>query len=242
MDGYTWAMGGASVCVVAEPVFSLGLEPETVMHWRFFARSAAIGGCLMAALATGAPTGRAQAQAMSSAFNPYDPQWAFARPDMPFGFNTGGFNTGAAGGTQPLYTAPFASGMVGLSVQSTAPDTGARMMGSTGNFFDPLPFGPTLPRQDWFSSLGDPAWRTSFVGSYKSNPNSGLLDGLYTTASFGVTSFQTGSPGLPGLSNFTAGNNATGMTASAGVGFQITPQINIEGSVSFSQMPASNFR
>lgn len=207
------------------------------MHWRFFARSVAIGGCLTVTLATGALTGRAQAQAMSSAFNPYDPQWAFTRPDMPFGFNNG-----ATGGTQPLYTAPFASGMVGLSVQSSAPDTGARAIGSTGNFFDPLPFGPTLPRQDWFSSLGDPAWRTSFVGSYKSNPNSGLFDGLYTTASFGVTSFQTSTPGLPGLTNFTAGNNATGMTASAGVGFQITPQINIEGSVSFSQMPASNFR
>ncbi len=235
MDGYTWRMGGASACIVPEPVFFASFEPETVMHWRFRAPSVAIGGvCLMATFATPALVGRAHAQAMNG-FNPYDPQWA--SPLTPLGFNAG-----AAGGNQPIYTAPFASGMVGLSVQSNTQDTGARAIGSTGNFFDPLPFSPTLPRQDWFSSLGDPAWRTSFVGSYKSNPNFGMFSGLYTTASFGVTSFQTSAPGLPGLANFTAGNNATAVTASAGLGFQLTPQINIEGSVSFSQMPASNFR
>lgn len=210
------------------------------MHWRFRTRSVAIGACLTASLIAALPVGalveQAQAQAMSSGFNPYDPQWAFARPDMPLGFNAG-----TTANSQPLYTAPFASGIVGLSVQSNTPDNGARAIGSTGNFFDPLPFS-TLPSQSWFSSLGDPAWRTSFVGSYKSNPNSGLFDGLYTTASFGVTSFQASPPGLPGLSNFTAGNNATGVTASAGLGFQLTPQINIEGSVSFTQVPASNFR
>jgi hypothetical protein len=209
------------------------------MHWGFRARSVAVGGIfLMVTSVMGTLIEPAYAQAQTvNGFNPYDPQWAFANPAMPFGFNGG--SGGAAGITQP---APFGSGTMGLFVASNAPDNGARAIGSSGNFFDPLPFASTLPRQDWFASLGDPAWRTSFVGSYKSAPNPDLLGGLYTTASFGVTTFQTNPSGLPGLTNFTAGNGITATTASAGLGLQLTPQINIEGSVSFTQGPVSNFR
>jgi hypothetical protein len=222
------------------------------MHRGFRSQTIAIGGiCLMATLLTGAPVERARAQAMqvtgandtgsasagagSSGFNPYDPQWALAAP---FGFSTGsGFAT-----SQPVYTAKLGSGTLGLFAASNVPDNGARAMGSSGNFFDPLPFSPIAQRGTWFTSLGDSAWRSSFVGTYKSNPNDSPLNGLYTTASFGVTNFQTGPGGLPGLTNFTTGNDATAVTATAGVGFQITPQISIEGSVGFTQMPPSTFR
>ena len=68
-----------------------------------------------------------------------------------------------------------------------------------------------------------------------------MFNGLYTTASFGLTDFRTNLPGLSGLTNF-SGNDLVGVTASAGVGFQLTPNISVEGSVSWSQMPSSTFR
>ena len=140
------------------------------------------------------------------------------------------------------YTMKLGSGTLGLFSASNTQDYGARAIGSSGNFFDPLPFSPVAQPGAWFSSLGDSAWRSSFAGSYKSNPNDALFNGLYTTASFGVTSFKTSPAGLPGLTNFTTGNDAIALTATAGVGVQITPQISIEGSVGFTQMPGSNFR
>ena len=221
------------------------------MDWRSCSRIIAIGGiCVAAILATGT---RAHSQAMqvvggssagSSAsgsnavgFNPYDPQWALSTP---FGFNTASSMT--TGIDRQAYTTKFGSGTFGLFAASNTQDYGARAMGSTGNFFDPLPFSPIAPRGDWFGVLGDSAWQSSFVGTYKSNPNEGLFNGLYTTASFGATSFKTSAPGLPGLTNFTSGNDATALTATAGVGVQITPQISIEGSIGFTQMQGSNFR
>jgi hypothetical protein len=217
------------------------------MHLTARSRIIALGGiCLMALLATRAP---AQAQAMqgssapgsnappansnASGFNPYDPQWSLAAP---FGFNT------APGVDRHISTMKIGSGTLGLFSASNTQDYGARAIGSSGHFFDPLPFSSIAPSGAWFSSLGDSAWRSSFVGSYKSNPNDALLNGLYTTASFGVTSFKTGPAGLPGLTNFTTGNDATALTATAGVGYQITPQLSIEGSVGFTQMQGSNFR
>ncbi len=125
-----------------------------------------------------------------------------------------------------------------LFAASNNGDNGARAIGTSGNFFDPLPFSPAMQQQDWFTSLANPAWKSSLVGTYKSEPNA-ALNGLYTTAGFGVTNFRTGAPGLPGLTNFSSGNDAVGVSASAGVGFQVTPQISIEGSVSFTQMPPS---
>src|ERR1700744_4216683 len=222
------------------------------MHWRYRARSIAIGGiCLMAALAVGAS---AHAQAMqvvgpgsgssnpgstrssTAGFNPYDPQWALTAPF--------GFNTTSPGVSQQAYTMKLNSGTVGLFSATSNQDYGARAIGSTGNFFDPLPFSPLAQRGNWFTGLGDSAWQSSFVGSFKSNPNDAVLGGLYTTASFGVTNFKTGPAGLPGLANFSSsnGNDATAVTATAGVGLQITPQISIEGSVNFTQMPNSGFR
>lgn len=221
------------------------------MHWKSRSRIIAIGGiCLAAVVATGTcahaqamqavgPTGSsANASASNAAgFDPYDPQWTLATP---FGFNSASGT--AAGIDRQAYTTKFGSGTVGLFAASNTQDYGARAMGSTGNFFDPLPFSPIVPRGDWFGVLGDSAWRSSFVGTYKSNPNEGLFNGLYTTASFGATSFKTSPPGLPGLTNFTSGNDATALTATAGIGIQITPQISIEGSVGFTQMQGSNFR
>jgi len=172
----------------------------------------------------------------TAGFNPYDPQWALA---MPFGFAASSMTPGI---DRQAFTMKLGSGTLGLYSASNNPDFGAHAIGSSGNFFDPLPFSQVTQRGAWFSSLGDSAWRSSVVGSYKSNPNDALFNGLYTTASFGVTSFKTSPAGLPGLTNFTPGNDATAMTATAGVGYQITPQISIEGSVGFTQMPGSNFR
>jgi len=219
------------------------------MHLTARSRTIALGGIgLMAMLATSAPV---YAQAMqgsnnvpgsstppansnASGFNPYDPQWALAAP---FAFNT------APGVDRQVYTMKLSSGTLGLISASNNGDFGARAIGSTGNMFDPLPFASMAQPSPWFSSLGNAAWRSSFVGSYKSNPNDSAINGLYTTASFGVTNFQTGPAGLPGLTNFTSGNNPVAMTATAGVGYQITPQITIEGSVGFTQMQGgSNFR
>jgi hypothetical protein len=230
------------------------------MNWRPRSRTIALGGIgLMAMLATGTPvhvqamdlTGSGSnappansnaansnaANSNSAGFNPYDPQWALAAP---FGFN-------AAAGMTPgidrqAFTTKFGSGTIGLFAATNTQDYGARAIGSSGNFFDPLPFSNIARPGAWFSSLGDSSWRSSFAGSYKSNANNALLNGLYTTASFGVTSFKTGPAGLPGLTNFTAGNDTTALTATAGVGVQITPQLSIEGSVGFTQMQGSNFR
>jgi hypothetical protein len=228
------------------------------MHWRSRSRTIAIGGiCLTAALATGT---RVHAQAMqvvgsnpaasssagsnpatanSNGFNPYDPQWALSTP---FGFSA--VPNLAPGASQQAYTTKLGSGTVGLFAATNDQDYGARAIGSTGNFFDPLPFSPIAQRGNWFTGLGDSAWRSSFVGSFKSNPNDAVLNGLYTTASFGVTNFKTGPAGLPGLTNFSSGNgnDATAVTATAGVGVQITPQLSIEGSFSYTQMPPSTFR
>jgi hypothetical protein len=214
------------------------------MHLGPRSRIIALGGiCLMATLAATAPV---HAQAMqqtgssappansnASAFNPYDPQWALAAP---FGFNT------VPGVDRQVSTMKISSGTLGLFAASNNQDYGARAMGSSGNFFDPLPFSATTQPGAWFSSLGNSSWRSSFAGSYKSNPNDALINGLYTTASFGVTSFKTGPGGLPGLTNFTPGNDAVAMTATAGVGVQITPQITFEGSVGFTQMQGSGLR
>ena len=215
------------------------------MHFRPRSQNIALGGiCLMAMMATGTVV---HAQAMqatgsnappansgASGFNPYDPQWALAAP---FGFNM------APGVDRQVSTMKIGSGTLGLFAASNTQDYGARTIGSSGNFFDPLPFSSVAQPGAWFSSLGNSAWRSSFAGSYKSNPNEALINGLYTTASFGVTSFKTGPAGLPGLTNFTTpGNDATAVTATAGVGYQITPQITIEGSVGITQMQGSNFR
>jgi hypothetical protein len=203
------------------------------MQWRFCQRPIAIGGiCLMVTLATGALAAPAHAQAQPvTGFNPFDPQWALANPYTPFGFNAGSNMT--PGTNQQAYTAKLGSGTVGLFVESG---------GISGNSFGPQFVSPTSGQPDWFTNVGDPAWRTSVVGSYKSNPNAALLGGLYTTASFGVTSIRTNPSGLPGLTNFYAGNDAVGVTASAGLGLQLTPQISVEGSFGYTQMPASAFR
>jgi hypothetical protein len=221
------------------------------MHFRPGSRTIAFGGiCLMATLATGA---QVHAQAMqgsnstssnappansnASGFNPYDSQWALTAP---FGFNAA--SSMIPGVERQAYTMKLNSGTVGLFAATNTQDYGARAIGSSGNFFDPLPFSSVGQPGAWFSSLGDSSWRSSFAGSYKSNPNDALLNGLYTTASFGVTSFRTSPAGLPGLTNFTPGNDAVALTATAGVGVQITPQISIEGSVGFTQRQGSNFR
>lgn len=214
------------------------------MHFRPRSQSIALGGiCLMAMMAAGTVvhaqamratgSGAPSANSNASGFNPYDPQWALAAP---FGFNM------TPGVDRQVTTMKIGSGTLGLFSASNNQDFGARAIGSSGNMFDPLPFSSLAQPSPWFSSLGNAAWRSSFVGSYKSNPNDSAINGLYTTASFGVTSFQTGPAGLPGLTNFTTGNDATAVTATAGVGYKITPQITIEGSVGFTQMQGSNLR
>jgi hypothetical protein len=102
---------------------------------------------------------------------------------------------------------------------------------------------PTSLPQDLFgANLANPAWRTSIVANYKSEPNTALFSGLYTTASFGVTSIRTNPAGLPGLTNFSGGNDAVALSARAGVGLQLTPNITFEGSVGVTQLPTSPFR
>ena len=136
------------------------------------------------------------------------------------------------------------SGTLGLFSATNNQDFGARAIGSTGNFFDPLAVLLRSPSP----ATGSPVWGIRrgdhpLSAAYKSNPNDALINGLYTTASFGVTSFKTGPAGLPGLTNFTGGNGMMPRgEATAGVGVQITPQISIEGSVGFTQMPPSAFR
>jgi hypothetical protein len=179
------------------------------------------------------PASAPPANSNASGFNPYDPQWAMAAP---FAFNM------APGVDRQVSTMKVGTGTLSLFSASNNQDFGARAIGSSGNMFDPLPFSAMAQPSPWFSSLGNSAWRSSFVGSYKSNPKDSLIDGLYTTANFGVTNFQTGPAGLPGLTNFTQGNNAVAMTATAGVGYQITPQISIEGSVGFTQIQGAPLR
>jgi hypothetical protein len=215
-----------------------GFETRAVMHWRSCSRSIGVGGICLAALATGRLAEPANAQAMqqvngsqasgsaASGFNALDPQWAFASPFMSSGFGVGSI---AGGINQQAYITKFGSGTAGLFVESNARDS--------GNFFG----APTGLRQDWFSTLGDPVSRTSIFGSYKSAPATGLFDGLYTTASFGVTSLSMNPSGFSGLPGF-SGNDVTAVTARAGVGLQLTPQISIEGSIGFTQGPNSTFR
>jgi hypothetical protein len=209
------------------------------MHWRSCTRSTAIGGILLAAtLATGALIAPAHAQMQQvDGFGAYAPQWALGNPYMFSGLNAG--SSMATGINQQAYTAPLGSGTVGLFVESNG---GAGAIGSGGNLFGPLSASPTSLRDDWSANLGNSAWRTSVFGSYKSAPNTELFNCLYTTAGFGVTSIKASPPGLPGLSNFTAGNDVVGVTARAGVGLQLTPQISVEGSFSWTQVPGSALR
>ncbi len=163
------------------------------------------------------------------------PQWLIGNPYIANGFVAG--SNFATGVSQQSYMTKLGSGVVGLFVES---NDGARTNGIPGSFFGASSAFPTSPRENWFSNLGNPAWRTSVFGSYKSDVNAGLFNGLYTTASFGLTDFKTNLPGFSGL-NF-SGNDLVGVTASAGVGFQLTPNISVEGSVSWSQMPSATFR
>jgi hypothetical protein len=206
------------------------------MQWRLRARSIAIGGIfLTVTLATGALTERANAQAQqTSGFSEFDSRWALAS-----GLNAG---SNFAGSSQQLYTAPFGSGTAGLSVESIGRDGGAGVSGISGSAFSPLLAFPTSQRQDWFSNLANPDWKTSIVGTYRSGPETGLFNGVYTTASFGMAGVRTNPLAFSGLPNYSAGNDAVAFTARAGLGIQLTPQISVEGSFGFTQMPASTFR
>ncbi len=201
-------------------------------------RSMAVGGgCLMFVLTAGAPVEPALAQAQQlNGSNELYPQWLVANPYIANGFVAG--SSFATGVNQQAYATKLGSGVVGLFVES---NDGARANGISGNFFGASSTFPTSQRENWFSNLGNPAWRTSVFGSYKSDVNAGLFNGLYTTASFGLTDFKSNLPGFSGLTNF-SGTDLVGVTASAGVGFQLTPNISVEGSVSWSQMPSSTFR
>jgi opacity protein-like surface antigen len=206
------------------------------MHWRVCSQSVAAHGiCLMVIVAAGALAGPAHAQQqlnVGSAVDQSYPQWA--RPYLFSGLNAG--SSFANGSNQQAYTTRLGSGIVGLSVNSYSRDDGA---GAAGNYLAPSPVSAMAQRQDWFgSSFASPAWRTSVAGTYKTDQNSPF----YTTASFGVAGYKPNLSGLSGLTGFTAGNEATGLTASAGVGVQVTPNITIEGGFTFTQGPPSAFR
>jgi hypothetical protein len=207
------------------------------MHWRSGSRSIAIGGIRLAiALVTGALIATAHAQQMqqvNEGYNALDPQWTLASPFMSAGFGAG--SNFAPGSGQQFYSAKVGSGTVGLFAESS--DGGAS--GTPGSLFNHLLASPL--QQNWFANLGDPASRTSVFGSYRSNPDTALFNGLYTTASFGVTSLKMNPSGFSGLPNFTGGD-AVAMTANAGVGLQLTPQIFVEGSVGVTQVQTSPFR
>ena len=164
-------------------------------------------------------------------FNAFDQQWGLARPFASWGLNAG---FGADGISRQGYTTPFGSGIAGLFIESNT----AGASGPYGNLLGPA--FPTSQGQNWFSNFGNLDWKTSVFGSYKSDPK--LFNGLYTTASFGITDFKTNALGYSGLPNFSGGNEAVAMTARAGLGLQITPQLSIEGSVGFTQMQGSAFR
>jgi hypothetical protein len=204
------------------------------MQLRFCARSVA-GSFLMVILATGAAMGPARAQVLQpvSGFNEFDSRWALAS-----GLNPA---SNFAGINQPIYAAPFGSGTVGLSVQSSSRDGGAGPSGLPGSAFSPLLAFPTSQRQDWFSNLASPDWKTSLVGTYRAADTS-LFNGVYTTASFGMAGVKTNPLAFSGLPNYSTGNDAVAFTARAGLGIQLTPQITVEGSIGFTQMPASTFR
>jgi hypothetical protein len=207
------------------------------MPWGFGSRSIGIGGiCLMAALVAGALVEPAAVQAQQSdgfgmwgTANGFYPLWA-----KPYVFS--GFDGSSLGTGSNQYTTKLGSGTVGMFVQSYGQGSGGS---ATAGYFGPLLGSPTSLREDWFAA-GNPAWGTSIVGSYRSEPNA-ALSGLYTTASFGLTSIRTNPLGLPGVTNFSSGNEAIRMTASAGVGLKLTPNITVEGSVSFTQMQPSSF-
>jgi hypothetical protein len=216
------------------------------MSWGFGSRSIGIGSiCLMAAVVAGALVEPAAAQAqqvdgfgMWGTANGFYPLWA--RPYVFSGFDGPSLATGSN-----QYTTKLGSGTVGMFVQSYGQGSGGWgsggwARGSSDNYFSPLSGSPTSLRENWFAA-GDPAWGTSIVGSYRSEPNA-ALSGLYTTASFGLTNIRTSPLGLPGVTNFSSGNEAVGMTASAGVGLKLTPNITVEGSVSFTQMQPSSFK
>jgi hypothetical protein len=209
------------------------------MQWRSCSRSRVIGGgCLILTLGAGAFVEPAHAQAQPvNGFNESYPQWLVANPYLPTGFIAGpNFATGI---NQQGYTAKLGSGTVGLFVESNDGGGASRF---SSNFFGASSAFPTSTREDWFSNLGNPASRTSVFGSYKSDLNTGLFNGLYSTASFGITDIKTSLPGFSGLTNFSAGNDLVGVTASAGVGLQLTPQISIEGSIGWTQVPGPTFR
>ena len=210
------------------------------MQRRFCARSVAIGGIfLTAALATGAVIQPACAQAqLNNGFNAFDSRWAFTTPFTSSGSNA---DYNVAGISRQAFTAPLGSGTVGLLVESSR-DNGAGAGGVSGSPFGPLLNSPTSLRQGWFTNLANPDWRTSVFASYHSAPSTGLFNGLYTTASFGITGISAAPPAFSGLPNFTSGNDVVGVTARAGVGLQLTPSVTVEGSVSWTQVPNSTFR
>jgi hypothetical protein len=201
------------------------------MRWRVCSRKVAVGGILvlasMAAMATMEPV---QAQAQSNEPNAFDQRWTLTGPFASWGLNSG---FGANDISRQAFTTPFASGIAGLFVEANTAGAG----GPYGNLLGPA--FPTSQGQNWFSNFGNLDWKTSVFGSYKSDPK--LFNGLYTTASFGITDFKTNPLGYSGLPNFSGGNDAVAVTARAGLGLQITPQITIEGSVGFTQMQSSAY-
>jgi hypothetical protein len=208
-----------------------------MMHWRFSARSVVIGSLYLSVIvATGVRVEPARAQAMQQVggFDAYDPQWAQASSSMSSGF--AGFND-VSGNYRPAYMAKLKSGgTVGLYVSSSDSMTGG--FGPTGNLFGSLA-SPSPLQPNWFTGLGSGLSSSSVVGSYKSDP--AMFNGLYSTASFGVTNISANPSGFSGLPGFTT--DATAVTARAGVGLQLTPQISIEGSVGFTQVQQnSGFR
>jgi hypothetical protein len=212
-------------------------EEGATMQWRFCARSAAIGAIfLTVALATAVVVEPARAQAQQlGGFNEFDSRWALAS-----GLNAD--SSFAPGSNRQAYTAALGPGTVGLFVESSGRDAGAGASGISGNAFSPLLAFPTSQRQDWFANLANPDWRTSIGGIYRSAPATALFSGVYTTASFGMAGVRTNPLAFSGLPNYSAGNDAVALTARAGLGVQLTPQISVEGSFSWTQMPASTFR
>jgi len=204
------------------------------MPWGFCSRSIAIGGICLTLAAAAAPSGAQAQQAdgfgLWGTANGFYPLWA--RPYLFSGFDSS--NPTASG-----YTTKLGSGTVGMFVESYGQGNGGWASGSSSNYFGSMSGSPTSLRENWFAA-GDPSWRTSIVGSYKSEPNT-ALNGIYTTASFGVTSIKTNPLGIAGLTNF-SGNDAVGLTASAGLGVKLSPNITLEGSVSWTQMQPSAFK
>jgi hypothetical protein len=211
------------------------LKSGAVMPWRLCSRSIAIGGiCWMAMVALVAPANAQAQQADDLGFwgTASAPLWA--RPYLFSGFNGSSLAT-----TGSAYTTKLGSGTVGMFVESYGGQGNGGWTGSgVGNYFSSTSSFPTSPRENWLNA-GDPAWRTSVIG-YKSEPNANF-SGIYTTASFGLTNLKTSPLGITGLTNF-SGGDAAAMTASAGLGVKLTPNLTLEGSVSFTQVQPSGFR